>query len=162
MTLPVESFEKLVGQQADPIKSERDDMATQLQAKVDEVEKLTATIANMKAKEEFTAKVIHYGSQLKETNLGEDAELHGILAKVNDDDAKVLVKHFKALSAQAELGAIDKTLGATGAQTIGDPVAAFDQAVKERMDKDNVNYPTALNSVRASNPELFNAYWGVK
>jgi hypothetical protein len=139
----------------DPPVSQGDDYEAKYQAEVEQTELLQTQIAEMEAQAQRDDKIAHFAAELPE----QDEGLHVFLAKQPEEDAEMLTTVLKALTEQAKAGNLDQEIGASGEPNgTGDPVAAFDTAVRARMEADNLSYPSAVNAVVAEQPELFEAY----
>lgn len=128
-----------------------------LQAERDD---LAAKVATMEAAQARGAKVQQFASELAETTLAEDAELHELLADLEGEKAAAIVQRVKAISEQARVAALTEDVGASGSDAGGDPATMLDAAVRERMTKTGENYGTALMGVGRERPELMAAYGG--
>lgn len=134
-----------------------EDYAAKYQAEAEQVELLQAQIAQMEADRAKGERVAHFAAELPD----EDAEIHELLTGLPEEEAEKLTIRFKALTEQAKAGNLEQDIGASGEPNgTGDPVAAFDAAVKARMEKDNIPYPAALSAVIAEQPDLYTAYRG--
>lgn len=126
------------------IQAERDDLA--------------AKVATMETQARRGERVQKYAAELDGTTLNEDAELHELLADLEDDKAAAIVQRVKAISEQARVAALTEDVGATGNDATGDPTANLDAAIRQRMAKTGENYGAALMGVGKDNPDLIAAY----
>lgn len=165
MTVPVSWFERLLGraQQEPEPAPEPANTAQNFEAQIAEFEtritQYEARIAEYEAAQQRQARVDTYTAQLAETAVAGDVELVDLLVGLPDETAGEIVRRFKALSAQINTSLM-QDIGHEGELDPGDPVQAFDAAIRARMAEESVDYLTALSWVKANKPELYRAYGG--
>ena len=109
-------------------------------------------LAAIEAEKNRAGRVEKFAAALKETKV--NFELSELLADLPEEKADLILKEFKALSAQIDES---KLTGETGVQgeTETDPKAAFNAAVLAIATEKKINYNAAFEHVKASNPDLF-------
>lgn len=143
--------------QAEPVVT----FEAEYQAATEQVEILQAQLAQVQADQEHGAIVAKFAAEFAGTSLAEDAEIHELLADVEEDKAGILVNKFRALSARADMAKLNQDVGVSGDPNAGNPDAAFDAAIRAKMEEAKVSYNAAVPLVIADNPELYNN-WGGK
>jgi hypothetical protein len=166
-TVPVSFLEKFMDffkaereqepKQAEPVVT----FEAEYQAATEQVEILQAQLAQVQADQEHGAIVAKFAAEFAGTSLAEDAEIHELLADVEEDKAGILVNKFRALSARADMAKLNQDVGVSGDPNAGNPDAAFDAAIRAKMEEAKVSYNAAVPLVIADNPELYNN-WGGK
>jgi len=126
------------------VQAERDNYAAQVAEYQAEVERL-------KAEQQHGARIAHFTAELKGTALADNADLHTLLAGIDNETADKLLIHFKALSAQAD--EVTRQVGGDSdpdvqGQSLNDLAIAY--SIEHKTD-----YNTALERVLADRPELY-------
>ena len=116
-----------------------------------QVAEYEARIATLEAEANQAARVAHFAAELSDTATAEDAELHELLATLDDEQAAPIVQRFKALSAQIDESNLTADIGGNS-QEAGDPLAAIDAYRAEHPD---ATYTQAYEAVKAAHPDLF-------
>jgi len=171
-TVPVSLFEKFMDffkaereqesqQQPEPPAEQVATFEAEYNQATEQVEILQAQLAQVQADQERGAVVAKFAAEFTGTGLAEDNDIHELLADVEPDKADLLVTKFKALAAQAAMANLDQDAGKSGDPNAGNPDAAFDAAIRAKMDEAKVSYNAAVKLVIADNPELYNN-WGGK
>jgi phage I-like protein len=155
MTVSVGLIDRLLAWRVPAPEPQGEDYAVKYQAEVEQVELLQAQIGEMEAQAQRDERIAHFAAELPD----EEAEIHVMLVGMPEEQADKLTARLKALTEQAKAGNLEQDIGASGeANGTGDPVAAFDAAVKARMEADELGYPQAVNAVIADQPDLYEAY----
>lgn len=128
------------------IQKERDDYAAK-------VASYQAEIETLKAQQAKQTRVEKFGSELKETIFNGDTDLYTLLAELPEEKANALLTKFKALASQVNLAAVTKAVGATGDPDTTKEETLNDVIIKYTVEH-KVDYATAFNAIKASNPEL--------
>ena len=125
------------------------------EAAVRERDEYKAKLATLEAEATKKARVDQFAAQLKETKVGEGAD---ILAGMTDEQANWVITQFKALSVQIKESALLDEIGTVKPNTLPeDPRLALHQIVLAHMGEKKVDYNTALATVMAERPELVQA-----
>lgn len=137
-----------------------DEYAAKFEAAQAEVEKLTAEMQRMQAEQQRGERVAHFAAELHDAaTLGEDAELHGLLADMEQEVAAEIVRRFKAVAEQAKVSNLTTDVGSSGTDDEGDPVAAYNAAIVEKT-KAGMDFGAAAVAVAQERPDLYRAYAG--
>ena len=122
-----------------------------------EVEKYRAEAEQLKAQAERKARVEKYESEIKETKA--DPTLADLLADLAPEKAELVMRQFKALSAQIVEERVTGEQGVPAdAALTGDPKAAFHAAVLNIAKEKNINYNAAFAQAREAHADLFKAW----
>lgn len=125
-----------------------------------EKETLAAELADLRKANEFASRVTHFAVELKGTPLSEDADIHELLADLDEGTAQAILTKFKALSAQIEHQP-DKDVGAPGdPEAPSDPRAALNAAIEQHQAEHGGTYNEAFEAIRKGQPDLVSAYLG--
>lgn len=138
----------------------QDDFVAQVETLQAENEQYKAKVAEYEAAQERLARVDTFATEFDGVEVGH--ELFSVLADVPEDAATQLVTLIKAIAEQARVANLTEDVGDAGADSQGDPTAAYHAAVTKVMDDREVSYPQAVNIVNAEQPDVFNAYAGGK
>lgn len=131
-----------------------EDFAAQLQAKETELETYKAQVVEMEAKEQRGERVAHFAAEVKEHDaLKDDAELHGLLADLPEEQAGKLLTKFKALAVQIDESNLTSDVGGSGDNDAEPPADKFSALVLEKV-KGGMKHGDAVMSVIAENPDL--------
>lgn len=137
------------------IQAERDDFKAKYEAlEADKVkaEQLDAIRAEFTTEEFGTAYI----------ELGKVEQSAEMLSRMDDEMRAWCMQTFKALSAQIDESALTGAPGSSGNGDPGDPVQAFDAAVKLAVTEKSISYPEAVALVSREQPELLTAYKATK
>ena len=138
-----------------PIEPQGEDFVAKYEAEAEQVEILKAQIAKSEAQAAVAERVTHFASELPD----EAESMHIMLANMDEDQAKDFAVRIKALTEQAKASGLTEDVGASGeSEGAGDPVAAFDAAIKAKMADKALTYPAAVDAVITESPDLFAAY----
>lgn len=120
--------------------------------KLAELEQYKAEVEQMKAQAAHAARVEQFDAEVATTKANREG-LAELLAGMSDETAGRILQELKALSAQVNESALT---GETGSDQPGaaDPVAAFEAAVRARMDEKKIGYIEAFEAVRRESPDL--------
>lgn len=130
-------------------------------------EQFAAEIATLKAEQAKTAQrtaikaefaPVEFGAAFQ--GLGTEATVD-ILATMTDEQRTWTLTQFKALSAQIKEADLTGNVG-RHTETQVDPVSAFNAAIVAEMEASKADYPTAMKTIAAKQPELVQAYLAVK
>jgi len=171
-TVPVSLFERVLDlfkaekerEQEQPTPEQPPEVATfevEYNQATEQIEILQAQLAQVQADQEHGAIVAKFAAEFAGTTLADDSDIHELLAGVEQDKAEILVSKFKALAAQAAMAKLDQDVGVSGDPNAGNPDAAFDAAIRAKMEEAKVSYNAAVTLVIAENPELYTR-WGGK
>lgn len=127
------------------VQAERDEFAAKLQA--------------IEAEKQHAARVEQFAESLRETQVGEGAEM---LASMSDEQAAWVLTQFKALSAKVDTSKLYGEIGSDGNGASSNPAEALHAAITARMGEKKVDYNTALAMVRTEQPELIAAAYPMK
>ena len=138
----------------------QEDYAAQVETLQTENEQFKAKVAAFEAAGKRQERVDHFAAGFEEVEVNHD--LYGILADIPEEQAEQLMVIIKAIAEQARVANLTEDVGGAGANIEGDPVAAFDAAVKKVMNDEAISYPKAMDIVKVAQPEVFNAYVEVR
>lgn len=133
----------------DQFKSELD----QLKAKEARQAKIDALVGQLQKQEDFGSTYISLDNAMKAAEM---------LAGMSPEQQDWVMRTFKAQAAQIKAGALFAEHGSTGAGADADPGAALDAAVRAEMAKSKSDYAAALEAVKVSSPDVFNAWYTQK
>ena len=130
---------KVVPEDYEATKLERNDLKAKLEAQAFAAEK--------------KVRIDKFDAALKETKA--DPTLAELLAELPDEKAELVMRQFKALSAQINESAVTGEKGQAGAESSGDPKAEFNAAVLAIVADKKINYNAAFEEAKAKLPDLF-------
>ena len=169
VAVPVSFFDRLLGRvQDEPEKEPEPELtpvveAEKYEAVTAERDELTAKVQTMEAEQRKAERIAHFVAELKEHEaVKEDAEIHELLAGLDEETSEALVTKFKALAAQIKESNLTELIGASGDPDNSNPDDLLNAAVEEKMKETGTDYPTAFGMVRTEQPELFTVYKGGK
>lgn len=140
---------------------QQENYQAQYEAEQARAEQLAARINELEAKDRLQERVTHFATEFHEVDaVKDDQELFGMLAELPQETADKLTVKIKALAEQARVSNLTTDVGNAGALDGGDPVAAFDAAIKQVMKEQNISYVKALDIVKVQQPDVFNAWYG--
>lgn len=120
-----------------------------------QLEQYKAEIEKQKAEAVRKERVEKFSADLGATKVENDPSLAELLADLPEDKAGLVMKQFKALSAQINDSAIAGEQGSPADGTIDDPKAAFNAAVLNIVKEKSINYNAAFEIAKASHADLF-------
>ena len=167
VNLPVSVFDRLMARfakepeepkQEIPLETPVDEYTAKYETAQAEVDKLAAQVADMEAQAEQGERVAHFAAELTDTVLVEDAEIHALLAGLDEESATAVLTKFKALSAQINESALTGDLGNSGDADERPAVTRLNDLAAEKMKEAKVDYNAAFAMVKAEQPDLYDAY----
>lgn len=121
-----------------------------------ELEQFKAAVELNKAEAIKKARVEKFELELKDTKAA--PELAAIVAGLSDENAEIVMRNLKALSAQIDESALTGEKGTPADGLADDPKAAFNAVVLSIVKEKSTNYNSAFEMAKISHAELFKAW----
>lgn len=122
-----------------------------------QLEQYKAEIEKQKADALRGERVAKFSAELDDTKVEKNATLAELLAELPEEKAGLVMKQFKALSAQINDSAIAGEQGTPADGIVDDPKAAFNAAVLNIVKEKQINYNAAFEAAKTSHADLFKA-----
>lgn len=141
---------------AQQYEAERAEFQARLDEQQAELEEYRARAQELEAAQARASRIEHFGAELAETAAAGDTELHELLADLPEETAAAVTQRIRAFAAQAALADAEREIGHPGNTETGDsdPVANLNARALALAEAENIDYLTAVDRIRSTNPDL--------